>query len=110
VSAAVGEEHVRRPLAERPKALEERIAQVRVGLRAPSVEEDEQRVSASSTVRRDENLVQVAPHEPAVQREARDVGPARAPVAAAKVAKGEPADRRKDYDRPQREPAHRARG
>jgi len=69
------------------------------------VQENEQRPSLSTAVRRDENFAQAAPSEPAVQREAHDVRAVSAPVAATDVANGEPADRRQEHDCRQREPA-----
>ena len=91
VIAAVGEQHDRRAGAEIVEPVEELLVQVRAGRRAASVQEDEQLAAARAAGRQDEDLVQVAVDEPALQREADDPRAARAPVAAPPVANADPA-------------------
>ena len=88
--AAVGEQDVRRPAAEIVKRVEERRLRFEIGRRAAPVQEDEQLAIATPTVRDDEDLVQVAPSELAVQREAQTVAPRVLTVAAPPVAQPDP--------------------
>jgi len=110
VIPAVGEQDVRRAVAEGAQPLEERIAQVRVRRRAAAVEEDEQWLPLASTPRRDKDLLEPSVQQAAAQREPFDMRAASAPVAAPDVANDEKPDRRHDHGGRQRDPAHRARG
>jgi hypothetical protein len=88
--AAVGEEDIGRPRPEIVERVKERLPEIRVGRRAAPVQEHEQLTAATSTVGEDEDLVQIAPDELAVQREAHDRCSPRADVTSPPIAQPDP--------------------
>ena len=88
--AAVGEQDVGRPPAEIVERIEQWLLEIRVRRRATPVQEDEQLAITTSPGRDDEDLVQIAVNELAVQREAHDRRAARAHIAAPPIAQPDP--------------------
>ena len=82
--AAVGEQDDRRTLAEVVQRVEERLAEHSGRAAAAAMEKDERPVAVLGGD--DADLVQVAVHQAAVQREVLDSSAARRPVAADQVA------------------------